>query len=199
MDFKELREYGKKNEYALNTLKKANEDYISSRCLIISGLLTNGLVMAEQAVEKYLKTYIKMKDDTLDPKKISHRLKDLANIAETNGLDLTSYSRTINRLTEFYKHRYADNKISIVDKKSEELFEVDSLIFYINNKLDLPLQVKYGVGIEYFTTFHLIHSVDIEKNFYLKWLQSENSEFNKNRDKIIKEYLEYKEFLKRES
>ncbi|MBL4930813.1 HEPN domain-containing protein [Clostridium paridis] len=196
MDFNELKNYSDKNKYILSTIPKATEDYISARCLIINGILNNGLILVKEAIDKYLKAYIWINDENFDPRGKSFTLEELVESAKKNGLDLAIYTGLIRKISEFYKLRYTDNLFKLKEYKAEDLYEIDSLIIYLNNSLKLPPEIKFRIlGIEHYISFDLANSIEIPKNHYLKWLEENNKPVKGLIKKLEPEYFAFKRSL----
>ncbi|MDD7793729.1 hypothetical protein [Clostridium sp. 'White wine YQ'] len=196
MNFYELKNYSDKNKYLLSTIPKATEDYISARCLIINGILNNGLILVKESIDKYLKAYIWINDEKFDPRGKSFSLEELVERAKKNRLDLSIYNGLIRKISEFYKLRYTDNLFKLQEYKPEDLYEIDSLIIYLNNSLNLPHEIKFRIlGIEHYISFDLANSIDTPKNQYLKWLEENNKPVKGLIKKLEPEYIAFKRSL----
>jgi HEPN domain-containing protein len=145
------------NSKATLLLHTAAVDYASARCLLINGLVSGGLTMGAQAIEKFLKAYILLRNPAADTKKMRHALSDLLKDADqlSPGLDLCKFSAMMDRFWRYYQHRYPDNSESPTSMTSEEIFELDEFIMFLNENLSLPLEAKYRTGLYALVTFSL--------------------------------------------
>ena len=135
-------------------LTVATQDYIAARCCL-SNWLINGLVLAAQAVEKYLKAYILLLVPSKNIRHLSHKIRDLATelLALDPNLDLFLYEELLVRLEAHYQTRYPDNHNASTKQSTGEIHEIDSLIILINQKMPLPWEVKLRSGL-YAKLFH---------------------------------------------
>jgi len=110
-------------------LHTAAHDYAAARCLLLNGLVPGGLVMAAQAIEKFLKGYILLKNPAEEVRKKYHSLTDLLNEANrlSPSLGLSKYSTAMARYEDYYRNRYPDNKVELAVMSSEEIFELVSV------------------------------------------------------------------------
>jgi HEPN domain-containing protein len=144
----DVRAFASTHQPAMLLLSTATEDYAGARCCLINGPLV-GLVLAAQAVEKYLKAAILVKDPSRQPRSLSHRLPDIATevTSLTPALNFGAYEPTIATLAQHYNSRYPDNTNQSRSKGSDEIRPIDDLIVFINENLPFPLEVKLRSGM----------------------------------------------------
>jgi hypothetical protein len=144
----QVQNFARNNRGAVFMADVASGDYVACRCCLINGLFS-GLVLGAQAVEKFLKAYILLKNPSKNMKAFSHKLMDLTREAESldSNLDLKGFYPLIDRLSQYYQTRYPDNPNQPSSMTTAELIEIDKLIIYINNHLPMPDEVKYRSGI----------------------------------------------------
>ena len=122
----------------------ATEEYAAARCCLSNGLLA-GLVMGAQAVEKYLKAFILLKDPSQNVKKLNHKISTLASEASSYppSFSLQQHAQFIASLEQHYEARYPDNLNTSKHKISSEIDELDQLVIFLNEQMGLPPEVKY--------------------------------------------------------
>jgi hypothetical protein len=59
------------------------------------------------------------------------------------------------RYEGFYKQRYPDNNVQSLGMSSEEIFELDEFILFLNENLPMPFEAKYRTGLYALVTFSL--------------------------------------------
>ena len=64
---KEIREFARKDQYAMLMFNHAGDDYVGARCLIVNGLLVAGFPLVAQSVEKFLKALIFFQQEAHGP------------------------------------------------------------------------------------------------------------------------------------
>jgi HEPN domain-containing protein len=103
------------NSDATTLLHTAGHDYAAARCLLLNGLVSSGLVMGAQAIEKFLKAYILLKNPAKAVRQSQHSLTDLLKEADqlAPSLGLSKYSAAMSRHEDYYRNRYPDNKGSV--------------------------------------------------------------------------------------
>jgi HEPN domain-containing protein len=145
------------NSKATTLLNTAAHDYAAARCLLLNGLVSGGLAMGAQAIEKFLKAYILLKNPAADVRKLQHSLVDLLSAADqlSPGLALSKYSVLTDRFERHYRSRYPDNPNASISMTSAEIFELDEFIMYINDNMPCPFVAKYRTGLYALVTFSL--------------------------------------------
>jgi hypothetical protein len=79
--FTDMQQFFSANSKATTLLLAAAHDYASARCLLLNGLV-GGLAAGAQAIEKFLKAYILLKNPAADVRKLQHSLTDLLDAAD---------------------------------------------------------------------------------------------------------------------
>ena len=59
-----MQQFSSANGDAISLLNNAARDYAFARCLLLNGIVSGGLVMGSQAIDKFLKVYILLKVPT---------------------------------------------------------------------------------------------------------------------------------------
>jgi HEPN domain-containing protein len=144
----EAADFARSNQKAMGFFMAATGDYAAARCCLINGLFS-GLVLSAQAVEKLLKGYLLVKKPEIDARKISHNLPELLTqvMEADSSLDLSKFQPLIVRLKQHYQTRYPDNSDASTSMSTGEMIEIDELIFYINQNLPVPDEIKFRSGI----------------------------------------------------
>jgi HEPN domain-containing protein len=155
--FKETTQFCPTNSSATTLLHNAAHDYAAARCLLLNGLVSGGLMMGEQAIEKFLKAYILLKNPSKAVRQLQHSLKELLNEADqvSPSLGLSKYSAMMTRYEDYYRNRYPDNRVKLSVMSSEEIFELDEFIISLNENLPMPFEAKYRTGLYALVTFSL--------------------------------------------
>jgi hypothetical protein len=145
------------NSKATTLLLTAAHDYASARCLLLNGLVSGGLAAGAQTVEKFLKAYILFKNPAQDVWKFQHSLTNLLRVADqpSPSLGLSKFSTFTDRFGRHYRSRYPDNADASTSMSSEEIFELDEFIMFINDNMPCPFEVKYRTGLYALITFSL--------------------------------------------
>jgi HEPN domain-containing protein len=135
----------------------ATDDYIASRCCLLNGLLSQGYILAEQAVEKELKSILLLllpKENLRDRKKFrQHVINDLINrIHEISSLNLSSFKYLGEVLSDIYElTRYPDNRLraskSSWSMTSAVVDDLDEMFFSLVEESPMPKEVKFRSGI----------------------------------------------------
>lgn len=97
-------------------------------------------VLAEQAVEKYLKAVIILKRGSLSKKERTHNLIYLAGLCKNDELDLSQFEEGLRRLSEAYiPARYpVGNLVKFTKKEAKEcLSDAQEIIDFIKTKVKL--------------------------------------------------------------
>jgi hypothetical protein len=144
-----LQQFLLQNSKATRLLYTAAQDYASARCLLLNHLLAAGLTMGAQAIEKFLKAYVLLKSPSTDVKAMSHNLQKLLTKADdlSLGLGFSKYPSLMDRFGRHYNNRYPDNAISRDSMSSEELFELDEFVMFINENMPCPPDVRCRTGL----------------------------------------------------
>jgi HEPN domain-containing protein len=91
--FTAMSQFCAANSNATKLLHAAAIDYASARCLLLNGLVSVGLAIGAQAIEKFLKAYVLLKDPSKNVRSAQHSLSHLLNEADriSPGLGLSKY------------------------------------------------------------------------------------------------------------
>lgn len=144
----QVREYTRGKVLALQFQQVATDDYSGARCCLLNGPLV-GLILAAQAVEKYLKAIILLRNPSYNLKRLNHILLDAVSEATRleTSLNLSRHSKTISSLEQHYNSRYPDNLNQSSIKGTNELVKIDELIIDIVEHIPLPIDIKYRTGL----------------------------------------------------
>lgn len=146
----EIDNFCRKNQLAMLMLHQADQDYMASRCCILSGLFS-GFILACQAIEKTLKAFICLSGgvsgSSHSPLTLKNTLKGL------HDFDLDKHDDLLNRLYAHYQRRYPDNSDGSTSMSTTELVEIDELWIELKEKLPMPPEVKYRT-LFYTTLYH---------------------------------------------
>ena len=144
----QVRNYARDKEPALQYQQVATDDYSGARCCLINGPLV-GLILAAQAVEKYLKAIILLRKPNYNLKRLRHALSDAVTEAShlEPSIDLSVYSPTISILEQHYNSRYPDNANQSSKKGTNELTGIDNLMIYIVEHIPFPVDIKHRTGL----------------------------------------------------
>ena len=161
--------FARKNQLAMLFLMVATDDYAGARCCISNSLLV-GLVLGAQAVEKYLKAFILFKNPLENVKGKRHKISELAKTASTccPSFSLEKYAEFIKRLEQHYETRYPDNPNASENISSSEIDELDQLVIFINEQMELPLEVKYRSYFYAMVNSSMSHSVPYPIEVWIK-------------------------------
>jgi hypothetical protein len=142
-------QFSLQNSKATRLLYTAARDYAAARCLLLNHLLAAGLTMGAQAIEKFLKAFVLLKSPSIDAKKMGHNIQILLTKADERTLELefSKYSSLMTRFMRHYSNRYPDNTISPGSMSSEELFELDEFVMFINENMPCPPDVRCRTGL----------------------------------------------------
>lgn len=148
-----------------NFLNIAYKDYLASRILLNAGQLYRGVIIANTAIEKYLKVFIYM----LGEKKKTHDVSKLLDITERFDKDLkaTINNDFINFVCKAYLMRYLDTDIFSKPDKNfylcvsqyKALAELDYTVYVLQNSINIS---KDGFKLE-----SMYHDDISNKNPYL--------------------------------
>jgi hypothetical protein len=157
--FTAMQQFGMANSKATTLLNTAAHDYAAARCLLLNGLMSGGLAMGAQTIEKFLKAYVLLKNPAADVRKLQHSLTDLLTAADqlSPALGLSKYAALTDRFGCYYRSRYPDNPNPPTAMYSAEIVEFDEFIMFINDNMPCPFEVKYRTGLYALVTFSLHH------------------------------------------
>lgn len=180
-----INEFARKNQSAMLLIHQATEDYISARCLLLNGLMP-GLTLASQSIEKYLKGFLLLRDNTINPRQFSHNLVDLFdNLKIISNFNWDTYDNLISRLRGHYQARYPDNHDRSMSMSTVELIEIDQLAINLVEQMPMPDEVKYRSGLYVEVT---------DSNFTpINWAIKQNQAINLS--KIVQRSNEVKKHL----
>lgn len=149
--------YSRLHQRAMLLHKIATDDYVAARCCLFNGLLPQGYILAEQAMEKELKSLLLLispKEDFRNRKIYrQHNLNDLLNrLHELSTIDLNSFVDLGTTLTEAYElSRYPDNKLAKTitswSMSSSIIDDVDEMYFYLLERSIMPVEVKFRSSV----------------------------------------------------
>jgi HEPN domain-containing protein len=146
--YEEVMSFARANSKATQLLMTAAHDYAAARCLLLNGLFA-GLPMGAQAIEKFLKAFILLKNPEAQVKGFGHDIPRL--LGEADGLmptlSLSKFSALAGRLNQLYTTRYPDNPNHPQTQDTGEIFYIDELVVYLNENLPCPKNVKYRTGL----------------------------------------------------
>jgi HEPN domain len=178
------------NQIAMRLHSIASDDYIACRCCIINGLLSQGFILAEQALEKELKSILLL----LNPKENiklfgSHKIEPIIQrIQGLQDLGLTRFQKYGKRLSDIYElSRYPDNKLKDkIDNWSisgHELEHIDEFFFYINERSPLPDEIKFRSGI-----YALVCDKNLNRHPGYHWAMIDNLAYIKREQYLVIRY-----------
>lgn len=130
-----------------------------SNSRLLNGLVSGGLAMGAQTIEKFLKAFILLKNPGEAVRKLQHSLTDLLTAADqlSPALGLSKYAALTDRFECYYRSRYPDNPNPPTAMYSAEIVELDEFIIFINDNMPCPFEVKYRTGLYALVTFSLQH------------------------------------------
>lgn len=188
-----VRNFNKENNLALNFRWIAVNDYAASRCCFLNGLLSQGFVLGEQAIEKELKSILLLINPNENVRSLpNHQIIPIIDkIHNQSELNLKPFLEFGKKLSEFYElSRYPNNKLSKVIKTwgmgSDEIDFIDEMYFYLDRITLIPDEVKYRSGI---------HAFFFDKNNFLQkafgnWITIKNKEYKKVKGTFEEKYME---------
>ncbi len=174
---KEVMLFCHNKQYATMMFGTASDDYIASRCCILNGL-SSGFVLACQAIEKILKSFIyletgeetKLKgNDKHNPFKLKEELSKVKNYK------LDKFDTFLKKLFDHYQCRYYNNRTPGKGSCSSELYEIDKLWVYLTEVLPIPDEVKYRLN--FFAELFDENSKKYWLNYY--WAEKNNKALTK--------------------
>jgi HEPN domain-containing protein len=155
--FTAMQQFCMAHSRATTFLHRAAHDYAAARCLLLNGVVSGGLGMGAQAIEKFVKAYILLKNPAANVEKFRHSLTKLSSGADnlSPALGLSKYSALMDRFERHYRSRYPDNANASTSMYSDEILPLDEFIMFINDNLPCPFDAKYRTGLYALMTFSL--------------------------------------------
>lgn len=169
------------------------DDYLACRGCFLIGLLLQGFVLSEQALEKELKSTLLLLSPQEDLMKYKdHRLEKVINrIQDIKDYNLNSFLPLATKISDAYGlFRYPNNKIHSIVKEwscnSSEINHIDEFYFFCNDINPMPLEFKFRNGIypRIFEKKSEIKSWLFDKNIALSKRHSELQLINKEVEKL---------------
>jgi len=163
--------FAKEHAAASLLLNVATYDYAAARCLLQNHLVTVGLTQGAQAIDKFLKAYLLLKNPERNVKRLSHELsKLLSEVALIfPDLPLSPYTTLVERFGQHYATRYPDNADASTSRTSAEIAQLDQFIVFLNENLPSPFTVRMRTGLYAAITFSLgIASTVTPTEFWIK-------------------------------
>lgn len=162
------------NSKATKFLSTAAHDYAAARCLLLNGLVSGGLAMGAQTIEKFLKAYVLLINPATDVWRLQHSLADLLTAADQLSpvLGLSNYAALTDRFGSYYRNRYPDNPNPPPAMYSTEIVELDEFIMFINDNMPCPFEAKYRTGLYALVTFSLQHGRTVTS--WERWIKERN-------------------------
>jgi HEPN domain-containing protein len=123
----------------------ADKDYISARMLLVEGLLVQGAVFSNTAIEKYLKA-ICLAAALPFPK--THQVPDLDGLIRSRGINLKLNADYLRIMSKAYELRYPDSLpvgYNICLSQAKLLTELDCSVFEIRK--GFGFRVGSGKGV----------------------------------------------------
>lgn len=179
------------NQRMINFVHISVGDYSAARCCYLNGLMQQGAILGEQAVEKILKGFLLRlnRDEKVGVKFRNHQLVPIIDrIQELQDVGFDKFRSAAQRLSDLYEYcRYPDPKIRFerLSMSSEDVHELDALYFFIAQKFPIPLEVKYRTGIYAFVGEEYKPPYG---NPMVYWLTKNNKEFQALRGEIEQNY-----------
>ncbi|RXY98882.1 hypothetical protein [Fictibacillus sp. S7] len=131
-------------------------------------------------------------DKTIEPKKYNHKFTQLFNEVKAINKEYPwdTFDELISRFYQHYQSRYPENKDKSMYQSTEELNEIDKLVFALNQNMPVPEEIKLrsGLFIQMTTDLHFggvnwatinNHAIDLDRlskeaNKLLKHLYGDN-------------------------
>lgn len=184
----ETRKFCHDNSYATLMLMGAEDAYVSARCLILNFLITRGLGLATEAIEKVLKAILFLKDKKIPPNiHDTFKLKELLKAENNFWNNLNQYDLLLQKLFGHYQHRYHDNKNASKNMSSDELSEIDNLWFFLWDNLPVPNEVKFTTSFFYWL-FEKDNKDSVLSQKRKFFITEENDAFKKRRKELEIKY-----------
>jgi HEPN domain-containing protein len=167
------RTFSHPQEMGFHFLRKATENYISSRILYLHHQIFDAGVLAHEALEKVMKAKLYLHNPDSQLGKIHELNKLRVFVEEEFGLNLTSHEPILMYYQDCYNHRYPDNPSKSFNTSSYHYQNIDAAFKFYH---DLCLEsfkeetVKYRSGIYehclFYFQFNRVQTIQtlIEKN-----------------------------------
>lgn len=190
MTVDEIADFAYNNKTAILLRMIALDDYIACRLCMLNGLIPQGFIMAEQAIEKELKSILLIYNPNFDLSKHRRHLLEplIQKIQEIEDLGLSTFQSFCKRISDLYElERYPDNKllenIKSWGASTIELHEIDELFFHINDVSPIHHDVKFhsGLYMKLFSKSQISHK---DHN----WLVANNKAFLNQQKELKQEY-----------
>ena len=178
-------------------LHKAFQDYPGSRCLLLNHLPT-GFVLAQQAVEKLLKAFLRVSHPTVSkfvgkgrlaapvlPVTPSHDLLAHAILVETQFPQvqiLSKYSWLLRELSLNYERKYPDSQAPHSSSTTEWLRTIDELVINLSLNIPLDLETRWRTGV-FHSAWPLVLSGQPDPPWSI-WVRERNEAFQQALPKI---------------
>lgn len=170
----------------------ATDDYASFRCLLSYGMLSNSLVLAAQAIEKFLKAHLLIDYDGAAPKP-GHNLTKAAALLKSHKPGAKSLKLYSFLMDVYDFNRYPDNTDKILKKYGGRfsqdgaiIAEVDEEVFGLMDSLPAAPEVRYR-SYFYTSLFSEQHN-RASKTGHL--ISMKNAALLKNEQRYREEYLQ---------
>jgi hypothetical protein len=141
---------------------KAFQDYPASRCLLLNGL-PSGFMLAQQAVEKLLKAFLRISHPNAHrfvglhgltqsalPVTPSHDLLAHAKLVEStfeNVKLVSQYSWLLKELSLNFERKYPDSKAPQTSSTTEWLRSIDDLVIELATSIPLDIDIRWRCGV----------------------------------------------------
>ena len=185
MNFRELLKFNGIHIEAVGFVIAATDDYVACRCCLLNGLFP-GLRLGAEAVEKFLKAFLKSKDP-YSKIKYGHNIKSLARDASKlpGRFSTAQFDPLIARLETYYRFRYPDEPDFKPDASTAELADIDELVLHIYEGLPIPDVPKFhNYGLFSFICRPLVPPIDP----YLRWLVHNNLAVQRVKAVLLQRY-----------
>ncbi len=173
MTREEIIEYGRTHQKALLLRNISANDYISARCLINNGLIAQGHILAQQAIEKILKSFLLFLKKDIDIRKFKpHRIKPLIDkVIEIGGYELDKFIDFGIYLSDTYElSRYPDSKLATTTShwtiSGENLSDIDEMYTMIDSLIPIPVEIREKNGVNSILEGESILSMNSKKMAY---------------------------------
>jgi len=170
----------------------AFQDYPAARCLLLNGL-PSGFVLAQQAVEKLLKAYLRISHPTaarhVGPKGLvasalpvspSHDLLSHASLVEANFPQVqisSQYSWLLRELSLAFDRKYPDSQAPHSSSTTEWLRDIDELVVGLSLCIPLPAETRWRIGV-FHSAWPLVLTGQPNPPWSV-WVRKSNEAFNR--------------------
>jgi len=184
-----VQTYWKANSMAIKFNGRADSDYIAARCCIINGLLSQGFVLAEQAIEKKLKSLLLLLNPLENVKQYrNHQIEPLIKrIQILSDLGLNNYLTFGKKISDLFTlNRYPDHGLPICTygMSSLELATFDEMYFYLMEISPLIDEIKYRISLY---SWICIENNDITSRY---WATIQNKTYEAKKNEIQERFIE---------